>query len=272
MNSLQKTEFEILRCFTKICEKLGIKYFLVCGSALGAVKYKGFIPWDDDIDVALYRADYEKFIIEAPKLLPSNLFLQNYKSEHGFPCIYSKLRNSDTAFIERSAAKLNINHGINIDIFPLDNYPDNSKEAKIFELKKTVYKRLLSTAYEPDSKWKMLFILPLRILNIHKKSDKIIKKYEKLITSYNTCNTDIIANHGNWQGKLDYSPREIFADGTMAEFEGIEVIIPYKYDEYLRQKYGDYHIDPPLSQQKSHHNCAVIDCENSYKKYIGDNV
>ena len=73
MTEIQKKSFELLCQFVEICEKLDLEYFLVCGSALGAVKYGGFIPWDDDVDVAMHREDYERFLEQAPKLLPEHM-------------------------------------------------------------------------------------------------------------------------------------------------------------------------------------------------------
>ena len=77
MTKLQQTEFDLLKTTVDICDKLGITYYLVCGSALGAVKYSGFIPWDDDVDIAMPRLDYKRFCKEAPELLPEYYFLQN---------------------------------------------------------------------------------------------------------------------------------------------------------------------------------------------------
>ena len=94
MTPIQKKVLQILQSFMQICDQLQLKYFLVCGSALGAVKYGGFVPWDDDVDVALFRNDYERFCKEAPALLPEQLFLQNFQSDPAFPAIYGKLRNS----------------------------------------------------------------------------------------------------------------------------------------------------------------------------------
>lgn len=97
MNDLQKCELELLKYFIDICNKLNLRYYLVCGSALGAVKYGGFIPWDDDVDVALPRPDYEMFIKNAQRMLPSHVFLQNSMTDPQFPLIFSKLRNSNFA-------------------------------------------------------------------------------------------------------------------------------------------------------------------------------
>ena len=136
MTPIQKKVFQMLQIFTQICDRLQLKYFLVCGSALGAVKYGGFVPWDDDVDVALFRNDYERFCKEAPALLPEQLFLQNFQSDPAFPAIYSKLRNSETTCIEESVAALPINHGISIDIFPLDGYPTDKKEQERLNVRK----------------------------------------------------------------------------------------------------------------------------------------
>ena len=91
MTELQSVEFSLLKSFVNICDELGLTYYLVCGSALGAVKYSGFIPWDDDIDVALPRNDYELFCEKAPALLPAGYFLQNHKTDKNYPRIYSKI-------------------------------------------------------------------------------------------------------------------------------------------------------------------------------------
>lgn len=123
MNALQRKELELFQAFLQVCRQLGLSYYLICGSALGAVKYRGFIPWDDDMDLAMLRPEYEVFLAQAPDLLPAHIFLQNYKTDPAFPAIYSKLRYSGTAYIEKAARKLAMHHGIFIDLFPLDGYP-----------------------------------------------------------------------------------------------------------------------------------------------------
>lgn len=104
MTDLQKKQLEMLRAVDKACEQLSLRYYLVCGSALGAVKYKGFIPWDDDLDIGMLRPDYEIFIENAQRLLPDNYFLQNYRTDPTFPQVFSKVRDSSTTFIEKSSA------------------------------------------------------------------------------------------------------------------------------------------------------------------------
>ena len=136
MNAVQIKELELLKIFISICEKYHIKYFLACGSVLGAIKYKGFIPWDDDIDVCLLRPDYERFLDVANAEIPEWCFIQNSKTDPAFPHFFSKLRNSNTTFIEKGTAHLHINHGIYLDIFPIDGYPFDKKDIKFFEFRK----------------------------------------------------------------------------------------------------------------------------------------
>ena len=267
MNEIQKTELNILKEFIRVCKEIGAPYFLVCGSCLGAVKYGGFIPWDDDIDVGMRREDYELFLEKAPRLLPEYLFLQNYKSDRAIPFLYSKLRDSRTTMIEKSTAKLPINHGIYIDIFPLDGYPE--KHLKRYELKKRIYKLQLLCAFDCDVRpHTRVFIAAERLLGFHKRCDRINRKLETLLRSCPTESSALWCNQGNWQGKREYAPREQYGRGTEAVFEGLKVCVPEKYDAYLTQKYGDWRADLPDEQKKSHHGVLICDAGVPYTRRL----
>ncbi len=266
MNDLQKTEFQLLRQFSAVCEKLNIKYFLLCGSALGAVKYHGFIPWDDDIDVGMFRKDYERFLQAAPKLLPKDVFLQSYKTDNNYFNIFAKLRNSNTAYIEKTYSKIDINHGVYIDIFPLDGYPLKKSEQNSLERKKLFYKQRLSSLFDNPNLLKKILKMPLRFITLN--PQKTAEKYEKLISSYDADTSPIICNHGNWQGKLEYAPAEQYGNGKVAEFEGLAVRVPEKFDEYLTQKYGDWRAELPKDEQVGHHFYEVCDLDRPYTDYV----
>ena len=270
MTELQTKEFELLKEFVSICEKLDLKYYLVCGSALGAEKYQGFIPWDDDIDVGLFRNDYKKFVEHAQEYLPDNIFLQNHETDPEFTQPYSKLRNSNTTYIEKSVSKLDINHGIYIDVFPLDGYPKDKKEIKKLEFLKKVYKLQIACAYRNESslKAKMFFSFE-RLLGFHKKTQKIVGKLERLISKYPCEGSALICNHGNWQGKLEYAQAEQYGIGKDAEFEGLKVCVPEKIDDYLTQKYDDWRAELPEEKKIGHHYYLVCDASKSYKYYVG---
>ncbi len=267
MNELQQKEFDILKTFADICDELELTYFLVCGSALGAVKYGGFIPWDDDVDVALPRADYEKFLSYAPDKLPEYLFLQNYRTDPEFPKIFSKLRDSRTAYIETDYQKLDINHGVFIDIFALDGYPSKADETVEFEKRKKKYLRLTSCSLMPSASLRSRVLRrALRIFGFHKRTACYLEEYEAMIKKYE--NADVYCNYGNFRGEMEKTPKEIYGNGREAVFEGLRVRVPSRWDEYLTEKYGAWRADPPKDEQVGHHYYTVLDLNKSYETYV----
>ena len=119
LKKIQKIELCSLDVLEEICKKLNIRFFLYGGSLLGAIKYQGFVPWDDDLDIAMLRADYEKFIREGPKLLPENYEIQHPKTNKRTPYHYIKFRRTDTALVEYRNHKIKMNHGVYFDIYPI---------------------------------------------------------------------------------------------------------------------------------------------------------
>ena len=270
MNELQKTELEILRAFIGVCDRLKLRYYLVCGSALGAAKYGGFIPWDDDIDVAMPREDYRVFVDKAQALLPEYYFLQTYRTDPGYPQFFAKIRDSRTTFIEKSMRYRRMNHGVYIDVFPLDGYPDRADEIKRLERKKRRYKRQMDCANAFPKKQKLttrMFFITERMLGYHRRTQITAKKLEDLISAYPTEDSALWCNHGNWQGVKEYAPREQYGEGREARFEELNVIIPEQYDAYLTQKYGDWRADLPENEKAGHHYTAVCDLKRPYTEY-----
>jgi len=269
MTDLQKKEMELLCCFDNLCKIMQVPYFLVCGSALGAAKYHGFIPWDDDIDVAMYRNDYEYFVQTASELLPNGYFLQNYVSDPKFPQIYSKLRNSATTLIEKTAAKVQIHHGVFLDVFPLDGYPQNFFMKAKLEAMKRLYSNMLLSAYDiPRKGFSALACIVWRMLKVPDNCQWVAKRLSKQLSKYDVECSEQICNHGNWQGELEYAPKWHYGEGTWATFEGLRVRIPENYDAYLTQKYGDWRADLPEDQKVGHHHYEICDLDRPYTDYI----
>lgn len=268
MNRLQQTEFELLTAFDAVCKKLDIPYFLVCGSALGAAKYEGFIPWDDDLDVGMLREDYERFLKEAPKHLEEHLFLQTAESDPAFPQIYAKLRDSRTTYIEKSCAHLPMHHGVYIDLFPLDGYPKGKWKRTVLEVRKRFYSAILLSAaeFERGARAKLICRL-LRFFSCHRRTQKTVRRFSAMISRYSPSVSDVICNHGNWQGKLEYSPKEHYLDGARAVFEGMEVKIPKEFDAYLTQKYGPWREELPDELKHGHHTYCTLDLDRPYTEY-----
>lgn len=271
MNELQKVELDLFRCFAETCEKLNLNYFLLCGSALGAARHGGVIPWDDDFDVGMYREDYNKYMELAPALLPEGIFLQNYKTDPAFPYVFAKLRNSNTTFIQTVLSNLNINHGIYIDIFPLDGYPTNLEEQKALARMKKHYRRQLTCALHmpPDISFKgKVSVALFRMLGCHKRTNKILAKYEALISKYPVKDSTIICNHGTWYGERDYILKEYYGEGSNAVYEGLQIRVPQNLDAYLTSLYGDWRTLPPHEKRKPSHDFDVCDTEKAYTDYI----
>ena len=134
MNELKQQQLDILKAFIKVCNKYNLEYFLVYGTALGAIRHKGFIPWDDDIDVAMPRKDYDKYIELQKEYEGTPYFIQTFKSDPCYIYNYAKLRDSSTTFLENAFKNHRINQGVFIDVFPVDGmsreYGDREKIGK----------------------------------------------------------------------------------------------------------------------------------------------
>ena len=279
LTELQTIEFELLKQFLSVCSRMHLTYYLVCGSALGAVKYGGFIPWDDDIDVALPRKDYEIFCEEAPKILPEWCFLQNYRSDPQYYRLGSKLRDSRTTYVEIMAERLSINHGVFIDVFPLDGQWKTQKEHRTFRHKLAVFEaarrvRLHYNRLSPANigmvrtNW---YWLLFRLFGYKKNTAAEIEAFDRYISSFSTEESDIWCNHANSTSPLEYAPKEQYGEGVWKTFEGIPVLVPSQYDAYLSQKYGNWRSGVPPDQQQGHHHYVKCDLHRPFADYIDSN-
>ena len=268
INRVKEIETEILKSFISVCEHLNLTYYILEGTLLGAVRHKGFIPWDDDIDVGMPREDYEVFIKEGQALLPEGYFIQTFASDPEYLANYAKIRNSNTTFIETSVRKRNINHGIFIDVFPLDYCSENPKkraiENKIMMLQ-TV--RISREFYLPNRKNKLKsIIIRMAASLIYPSAKQALNVRDKMYKA--TKKSAMIVSYGSAWAKKEVMPADWYKEGCELEFEGIKVKAPKEYSKWLTQVYGDYMTPPPVSEQVSHHYVDVLDTEKSYTEYI----
>lgn len=263
VKEMQKIILEMLKLFLEICQKNKLRYFLIDGSCLGAVRHKGFIPWDDDIDIGMPRKDYDIFLKIAQHELPDGYFLQFNETDKHYVCTFAKIRNSNTTFIEKSVSHLDINHGVFLDIFPLDGY----KESTILNILKTKYSFGILKFIKPSSFMYSFrrFLHNLLLLNFCMNYEKYRDKMDKIIKKYDYDGNDLIQIYcGAWE----IVPREYFGTGIEGEFEGLKVMLPEKYDLYLTNVYGDYMKLPPEDERVTHHHTSVIDLNKPYTYYI----
>lgn len=263
---LKKAELDILRTFVEVCEKLNLRYYLLGGTLLGAVRHQGFIPWDDDIDVGMLREDYEIFLDKAQALLPEHLFLQTIFTDPDYRMCFAKIRNSNTTFVETVADTLHINHGVFIDIFPLDHYPQEERAQKKLAWRKKLYTRralcgmnLGKTGAKHRSKEALLELA-------YPSLDGVLRKREGMYKSIPP--SGLIANHGGAWGKKEIVPASWYGEGTKLMFEGLQVSGPAEYDKWLTQVYGDYMQLPPVEKRVGHHYTDVIDLTKPYTEYM----
>ncbi len=269
--SLKKCELDILKAFINACGELGLRYFVLQGTLLGAVRHRGFIPWDDDVDVGMMREDFEVFVKEGQKYLPEHLFIQTHKTDPEYIQPFAKIRNSNTTFIETTASKLNINHGVYIDVFPLDFYPDSPASKAALGLKKTLIKYRLRKLYNtqddgaPVLKRAAVSALGAFGTLLWRDPERAIASRERAIKKYNKGKK--LINHGSPWGRREIVEASWMKDDATLTFEDIQVNAPAGYDEYLTHVYGDYMTLPPEGERIPHHFADAIDTETSYTEY-----
>ena len=255
LDELREVELDILKTFNNFCEENKIKYYLSNGTLLGAVKYRGFIPWDDDIDVFVPREDYDRLISIFKDSEKYHLFAFERNERYRYP--FAKLCDMTTLKVEE-----NINNGVelgvDIDIFPMDAWDSDFEKAKkeADKIKKTMFYLGISKLRRPDSRrWAKRVVKQcvMTLLKVYgsshfvKKIIKVGRCYSLEGSKYCGCKSWCIYR------AREIIPSEVFSDVVQVEFEGGYYPAPIGYDTYLRSLYGDYEKDPPNEKQKTHH-------------------
>lgn len=253
MKEIQEGSLEVLKTFIGICEENNFQYFIAYGSLIGVVRHKGFIPWDDDLDVWMPRKDYERFIeycIEnSDRLKP--LQLHHYRTNKNY--IYAIARLSDSRYVTDYYNVRNYGLGLFIDIYPLDGCEADEKFLKrIYSKRSFIYLCSAKDYVSSTNKMKNVIRFPLyffcKHVDLSKKLrdlDKFSQKYKYGSSTFITCTC--------WDPAALYKT-EWFENSIEADFEGIKVRIPERYDEILRAEYGDYMKLPPESERYGRHN------------------
>lgn len=262
LDGLKKVELNILKAFIDICTRLNLRYYVLGGTMLGAVRHQGFIPWDDDIDVGMPRQDYEILLDKGQALLPDGLFLQTHVTDPDYPANFAKIRDSRTTFVEASLKNCAIDHGIYIDVFPLDFYPDNGIQA--FERKKLLLSLRLTDAFSTTGMKAKTKLVRCVSRVLYPSIKGAVKKREELFRS--VTQGEKIANHCGAWGKKEIVPAHWYGQGTDLTFEGLTVKAPDDYHSWLTQVYGDYMQLPPEDKRIPHHYVEAFDLNNPYRR------
>lgn len=250
----KKVELDILTALADFCDSHGLKYYLAYGTLIGAVRHKGFIPWDDDIDIQMPRPDYDEL-----------LRLFNKENEGGPLKVispydpksfysFAKIIDTRTVKIEdgikyKGAEPL----GIDVDIFPLDGQPDDDAAYdKWYKNKYKAYKMMHLVLSDPDLTWKRKLICPILQLirskeYYQKKADKLTAPYKFEESRYVGCTASL------FNSKKNRHEKSLYAESVMLDFEDKKFKAPVGYHEILTAMYGDYMKLPPAEQQVTHH-------------------
>ena len=272
LRDLQIIELNVLKKIIEICEKHNLTYFALGGTLLGAIRHKGFIPWDDDIDIGMPRPDYEKFIRIAPLELKDPYMISGIQYDNAeYYYYYARVIDKNIRLVRRASMKtVTINAWV--DVFPLDGVPEESKAFdrwykkakslnrlflfsqyeyfyKIYDLKGLSPKRYLTSGLKRIIKFTKVYKL-VNTQKAWKKLDSQLKKcdYNNSTRLFNAC--------GYW-GVKEMFPKEYYGKGNLYEFEDIMIRGPIDYHVVLTQMYGDY-MTPPKDVDKEHHYIEIV--------------
>ena len=264
LSKLHDTELEILQEIDRICKKNNINFFLVGGTLLGAVRHKGFIPWDDDLDIGMFREDYDRFIDIAIKEIDDKYFVHCDKTDKHYWLPFCKVKKNNTTFIEEfTNGKKSKHSGVFVDIFPVDKTGANYN---INRIKGLLIRNISDCLLVKEGKISLQetrhFILG-KILTLFSK-EKLIKIQNGIINKYQ--NDDYVVGWiGVYHIKKELLKKEDAFPLVDVVFENKKYKAYNNYDYYLRSLYGNYMELPPVEERINH---GAVDI--SFTK--GDNI
>ncbi len=262
---LQLKILDTLKEVDAVCRRNGLRYYITAGTLLGAVRHKGFIPWDDDLDIAMPRPDYDRLIACSKEWLPQHLELICAENDRDYPFPFAKIQNAATTLIERK--HIRYLGGVYIDVFPLDGVP-SGRLRRLWHFAHYQYlKRIVYFVYRDPfkhgrgpSSW-----LPLLVQKLYSK-ESIQKKLRRVMTEVPYDSSAEVVDHDD--GSKGVMSREIVGAPSPIMFEGAEVYGFAGAHDYLASKYGDYMKIPDL-QHRRQHNFYFMDLEHPYRDFEG---
>lgn len=256
LKRLQTTEMEILDVLDSFCARHGIQYSLAAGTAIGAIRHQGFIPWDDDIDIAMSRTEYNKFCRAWKQNPIDGYYLENYLDDKYCGTSHAKLRKDGTVMLSEGEDEKHGHHGIWVDIFPCDKIPkDEKKTNQIIKYGRRVifFTRANVISYNDDIVKKLvryaIRLIPYAVRHrlLLEAADWLVKNNEKIDGDYEWISMSTL-------GSLSIRYHQNLMDETIrVKFEDREYNIFREYDDMLRCLYGDYMTLPPIEERVCKH-------------------
>lgn len=260
LEEMKTIQVEMLKYINQVCKENNIKYFLMAGSLIGAIRHDGFIPWDDDIDIALTHDDYKKLINILKKSNYKSYKLLDHSTQTDYFYPFAKLVDSRTIMIENNFKNIE-NYGVYIDIFSYHGLPNDEKERekhyrKIKNLQRQIFYFSMINPYKGNI-FKKIAKIPLVAYSKTIGIKKILEKYNKVLNTYDVSKTEYaICNFPLYAKDSEIQKSSLLKNVTYHRFENIEALILCEYDEWLRVTYGNYMELPPENERKAHENNA----------------
>jgi len=261
-------ELDLLKKFDSVCQRHGLCYFAFVGTLLGAIRHDGFIPWDDDIDLAMPRDDYEK-MLALGKEFEYPYFLQTPWSDKDYYYSFAKLRNSLTSFVSKNFLYADFNQGIHLDFHPIDIWhPDENGEevyAKISQLAydNSTYMRMKNPYLNDEDKQRIKNYKGIDPLLACEKMRALGMTWHGQKSQYVCRNTMVVYGY-----RRNLFLAEDF-DGTLNwNFEGATIPVPVGYDRILRTIYGDYMKLPPMEKRGTWHQGSIVSPDIPWQQMV----
>lgn len=280
IKKIQSIALAMFKHVEKICSENNIRYFAIGGTAIGAIRNKGFIPWDDDIDIVMPRKDFERFSAIAGQLLPEHLGIIDGTTDINSQEMAMRIHDKTTTMTDIRALTKTDNFlfkGVALDIMPLDGVPSSMFLYNIHRNKLRILYTLNAVANQTNKfNWKPRTVALSLISNALKplaKSGYIKRAYKKSNSKYDFDSSKYLArtwwfaSHDGMNAKARYF-KEDFADFVELPFEDTIIRLPVGYDRYLSSLYPGYMTPPPKEKQIPHYFDGIIDLRHSYEYHI----
>ena len=268
LEELHQYNLAALKALDAFCKEHGLTYFAIGGTLLGAVRHAGFIPWDDDVDVAMPRPDYDK-LVSLAKEFPKPFVVEEYRYNETFQSYFAKIRSEEIELLETVTEEADKRRGYLVDIMPLDGTPDNKLLRKVYYARMMVLRFLCGAAnvytgiLTSRPKWEQRVLAVCRTMRLYKviTARRVYRRMDRVFHKQDVERAKHIGTIIGAYKTREIVPAEYFGlkeEAVYLTFEDMKLRVPKQYETYLTHMYGDYKKLPPENRRKVHYRGEII--------------